>query len=165
MGVPERMTNWTAWAYGHPRKGIVQQLASKVSGARPARKVAVATGVRTFEKMLIRKAIFATGWDGSIVLEADTSGGWKLLSDLPHAPLVATPRNPVARTTGPGKVNLNTASADQLDTLPMIGLKRAKQIVAFREARGPFVAIDDLLNVPGMGNGTLKAVRHLIDVK
>ena len=76
MGVPDRTTNWTAWAYGHPRKVIVQQLLGKVSGTRPARNVAVATGVRTFEQISVNKAIFATGWDGTIVLEADTAGGW-----------------------------------------------------------------------------------------
>lgn len=130
MGVPDRMTAWTAWAYGHPRKVIVQQLLGKVSGTRPARRVPVATGVRTFEQISVSKAIYATGWDGTIVLEADRAGGWSLVSDQPHAPLVATPRNPVAQPPGPRKINVNSASADELDTLPMIGLNRAKQIIA-----------------------------------
>ena len=165
MGVPDRMTNWTAWAYGHPRKAIVQQLVGHVNGTRPARRVSVATGVRTFEQISVRKAIFATGWDGTIVLEADTAGGWRLVSDQPHVPLVATPRHPVAQPLGPRRVNLNAASADELDTLPMIGLKRARQIVAFRQANGPFGAVDDLKNVPGIGNGTMKAIRHLIEIR
>ena len=87
------------------------------------------------------------------------------MSDQPHEPLVATPRNPVAQPPGPRKVNLNAASADELDTLPMIGLKRAKQIIAFREANGPFGAIDDLKNVLGIGAGTVKAIRHLVEVR
>jgi hypothetical protein len=69
MGVPERATNWTAWAYGHPRKAIVQQLLAKVSEPRTSRRVSVATGTRTFEQISVGKAIFATGWDGTIVLE------------------------------------------------------------------------------------------------
>lgn len=165
MGVPDRMTSWTAWAYGHPRKVIVQQLLGKVSEARPARKVSVATGVRTFEQMSVSKAIFATGWDGTIVLEADSSGGWSLVSDQPQAPLVATPRNPIAQPPGPRIINVNVASADELDALPMIGLKRAKQIVAFRDANGPFGTVDELKNVQGIGDGTMKAIRHLIGVR
>ena len=165
MGVPERATNWTAWAYGHPRKAIVQQLLGKVSEPRASRRVSVATGTRTFEQISVGKAIFATGWDGTIVLEADTAGGWRLVSDQPQTPLIATPRNPVAQPTGPAKVNVNTASADQLDTLPMIGLKRARQIVAFREANGPFGTIDEVRNVPGIGDGTMKAIRPLIEVR
>jgi len=165
MGVPERTTNWTAWAYGHPRKPIVQQLLGKVSERRTPRRVSVATGTRTFEKISVGKAIFATGWDGTIVLEADTTGVWRLVSDQPQAPPIATPRNPVAQPSGPVKVNVNAASADQLDTLPMIGLKRAKQIVAFREANGPFGTIDEVANVPGIGSGTMKAIRPLIDIR
>ena len=87
------------------------------------------------------------------------------MSDQPHVPPVATPRNPVAQPPGPRKVNLNAASADELDTLPMIGLKRAKQIIAFRQANGPFGAVDDLKNVQGIGDGTMKASRHLIEVR
>jgi competence protein ComEA len=87
------------------------------------------------------------------------------VSDQPHAPLVATPRNPVAQPPGPRKVNLNVASADELDALPMIGLNRANQIIAFRQANGPFGAVDDLKNVPGIGDGTMKAVRHLLEVR
>jgi competence protein ComEA len=52
-----------------------------------------------------------------------------------------------------------------LDTLPMIGLKRARQIVAFREANGPFGTIDEVRNVPGIGDGTMKAIRPLIEIR
>lgn len=165
MGPADRMTSWTAWAYGHPRKTIVQQILSRVSETRPSRNVLVATGTRAFEQLTVNKAVFATGWDGTIVLEADLQGRWRLVSDQPPAPMIATPRFPVAQPPGPRKVNLNTASADELDTLPMIGLKRAKDIVAYRREVGQFSEVDDLLRVPGIGRGTMKVIRRLVEVR
>lgn len=162
MGSPSRMTTWTAWAYGHPRKPIVQLLASKVSEGRAAATVDVASGVRSFERLAMRKAVYATGWDGALVFEADLDGRWSLVSDQPDAPPVATPRHPVAQPAGPRKVNVNTATADELDTLPMIGLKRARAIVKHRQAHGPFSQAADLLQVEGIGQGTVKAIRRLI---
>lgn len=164
MGVPERTTMWTAWAYGHPRKPIVQQLLKHVSTPRPARQVEVATGVKSFEKLWVKKAVYATGWDGTVVIEATETGDWSLVSDQPDMPPMSTPRHPVAQPSAPPKVNVNTASADELDTLPMIGLKRAKSIVKYREETGAFTSIDDLANVPGMGKGTLKTIRPLVTV-
>ena len=165
MGPADRMSNWTAWQYGHPRKTIVQQLVGVVSESRPSRSVMVATGQKTFESLSLRKAVYATGWDGTIVLEANAQGQWQFVSDQSPAPLVATPRFPVAQPPGPRKVNLNTASVDELDTLPMIGLNRAKEIEAYRRTVGPFTVVDDLLKVPGIGKGTLKAVRRLVEVR
>ena len=165
MGSPERMTSWTAWAYGHPRKAIVQQLLGKVSESRPPRRVLVASRVKTFEYLTVRKAVYATGWDGTIVLEANAQGSWGLVSKQSVAPPVATPRFPVAQPLGPSKVNLNTATADELDTLPMIGMKRALQIVQFRRDGGRFDEVDDLLKVQGIGKGTLKAIRRLVEVR
>jgi competence protein ComEA len=46
--------------------------------------------------------------------------------------------------------------------LPLIGLSRARKIVAFRNANGPFRSVEELLNVPGIGMGTVKAVRPLV---
>ena len=163
MGDPDRKTSWTAWAYGHPRKSIVQQLNSHVAERRPARKVSVATGVHAFQTISINKAIYATGWDGTVVMEATADGDWKRIRD--PSPTVASPRNTSAQPQGPRKVDLNSASADELDALPMIGLDRAKRIVAYRAANGRFESIDDLTKVQGIGPGTMKEVRPLIEAR
>lgn len=49
------------------------------------------------------------------------------------------------------KVNLNTATADQLKTLPGIGPALAARILEFREKNGPFKKPEDLMNVRGIG--------------
>jgi len=50
------------------------------------------------------------------------------------------------------KVNLNTAGAAELETLPGIGPSYARRIVEYREKNGPFKRVEDLLNVQGIGD-------------
>ena len=63
-----------------------------------------------------------------------------------------------------GKVNLNTADAAQLDTLPRIGPALAERIIAWREENGGFTSIEDLLAVPGIGDKMLGSLRDLVRV-
>ncbi len=55
-------------------------------------------------------------------------------------------------------IPLNTATAEELDTLPGIGPKTAQAIVEFREQNGKFSKPDDLLQVPGIGPRKLAAL-------
>jgi competence protein ComEA len=48
-------------------------------------------------------------------------------------------------------VNLNTASATDLESLPGIGAKTAERILEYRQKNGPFKKIEDLMNVKGIG--------------
>lgn len=66
-------------------------------------------------------------------------------------------------TTG-GKVNLNTADASALDTLPRVGPAMAERIIAWREANGAFTSVDDLLGVSGIGQKTFEGLRELVSV-
>lgn len=63
-----------------------------------------------------------------------------------------------------GKVNLNTADAAQLQTISGIGEAKARKIIAYREANGRFMSVDDLLNVSGIGEKTLASMRDQICV-
>jgi len=62
-------------------------------------------------------------------------------------------------------VNLNTASAAELDRLPGIGPSLAKEIIAYRESHGAFAAVEDLLLVPGIGPAKLASLRDLVCVQ
>ena len=53
----------------------------------------------------------------------------------------------------PGKVNLNTADAAQLEALDGIGPTLAQRIVAYREEHGPFADIESIMDVNGIGEG------------
>ena len=54
-----------------------------------------------------------------------------------------------------GKININTASSEQLQTLSGIGPSMAARIIQYREENGKFATIDDLTNVSGIGEKTL----------
>jgi competence protein ComEA len=61
-------------------------------------------------------------------------------------------------------ININTATAEQLDQLPDIGPVLAQRIIAYRNEFGPFSSIEDLLNVNGIGEKTLAKIREYITV-
>jgi competence protein ComEA len=63
-----------------------------------------------------------------------------------------------------GPLDLNTATIDQLDELPGIGPATAQAIVDERERRGGFGAVDDLLDVRGIGPAKLEQLRDLVTV-
>ncbi len=76
---------------------------------------------------------------------------------------------PAADTTRParrvpGPIDLNTASARDLMTLPRIGPAMAGRILEHRTANGPFRYVDDLLLVRGIGEKTLERLRPLVRV-
>lgn len=64
-----------------------------------------------------------------------------------------------------GKLNLNTATMDQLMMLPGVGASKAERIVAWRGKHGPFKRTADLRKVKGFGYKTLKKLEPNLDVK
>ncbi|TAK63218.1 helix-hairpin-helix domain-containing protein [Methylobacter sp.] len=58
-------------------------------------------------------------------------------------------------------VNINTADAKTIgDALTGIGLKKAEAIVKYREEKGPFKTVEDLVNVSGIGAKTVEKIKH-----
>jgi len=153
MGASECHRLWTAWEHGHPRKVTFDLLVSNTQGTRTAKQVLVATGQHAFVEKTLRKAIYVTGWDGTVVLEA-TAGNWRILEGG---------QNPIDIGADlSSRLNINMATVEQLTKLPMIGEKRAEKIVQFRRANGPFTTVGDLANIPGIGGGTVKMLRDLV---
>lgn len=69
----------------------------------------------------------------------------------PGPPAASGPAGPVGSTL----VNINTASATELETLPEVGPVTAQAIITWREQHGGFTAIEELLEVDGIGDATL----------
>jgi competence protein ComEA len=73
---------------------------------------------------------------------------------------------PAAGAAGPGPtgpIDLNTATVEQLDTLPGVGEVTAGRIVAYRTAH-PFTTVDELLEVPGIGQRRFDQLKDLVTV-
>lgn len=101
------------------------------------------------------------------------TGGFFIGRNINHAPIqlstvpspsadASTPSDPSA--TSSQKIDINTATAAQLQTLPGIGATLAQRIVDYRQENGPFSGIADLINVPGIGEGRLKTILDYICV-
>ena len=63
-----------------------------------------------------------------------------------------------------GRVRINTADVASLEVLPGVGPVLAERIVSYRDIHGPFSAIEDLLDVPGIGESKLAAMREAVIV-
>jgi len=150
MGPDTRQETFSAWGYGHPRKTTVDRLQRFVSTPRKEVTVDVATGQHQFQPQVIRKAIYGTGWDGTVVLQADANGGWRVVAPT----LVASA----------DRIDINTARVEDLVGLPMIGETRAQAIVDHRNQHGPFTSVDKLLEVKGFGPATLTGIRNRVTV-
>lgn len=73
-------------------------------------------------------------------------------------------QNTAKQKTVADKINLNTASAAELDTLPGIGTAYAGRIIEYRNANGGFKSIEEIKNVKGIGDKTFEKLKELISV-
>jgi competence protein ComEA len=64
----------------------------------------------------------------------------------------------------PGPIDLNRATADELEQLPGVGPATAAAIIDDRERNGPYATVDDLDRVPGIGPAKLEGIRDLVTV-
>jgi competence protein ComEA len=71
-------------------------------------------------------------------------------------------------STTPGaanRININTAGVSELEALPRVGPALAQRIVDYRSAHGPFRAIEDIMQVSGIGPATFAQIKDLITIK
>lgn len=85
------------------------------------------------------------------------------------APASAAPRRAPTRAAAPADakaapVDINTATASDLESVPGIGPALARRIVGFREKNGAFASVDDLLKVQGIGEKSLAKLRPHVTV-
>lgn len=121
-----------------------------------------------------QEAILAAG---GYLLEADQSAvnlaaflrdGEKILIPFIPTPLpekaeeIPTPALPTPSVEKP--LNINTATAEELDLLPGIGPSKASAIIAYRNKHGDFKRIEDLLNVSGIGPSIFDQIKDRITV-
>jgi competence protein ComEA len=123
--------------YELPRGSIVEDAIQAAGGAAPGAdtdRVNLAAELVGGERILVPVVVNAQAGDGRAAPASD------------------------------GLLNLNSATADELETLPGIGPGLAQSIVEYREGHGPFAAVEDLLLVPGIGPSRLTQIRELVTV-
>ena len=98
-------------------------------------------------------------------------GTWTTAKTANAAPLAASlppPTEPpapfVSKRSLTGKINLNTATEEQLRLLPTVGPAKAERIVAWRKKNGGFKRIADLRRVKGFGYKTFKKLEAFLDI-
>jgi competence protein ComEA len=110
---------------------------------------------------------------GRINLAAALSDGQQVYVLRLGEPAPVSPAGPAAGAdggsddtgaAGTAPVDINAASAAQLEELPGVGPATAAAIIAHREQNGPFASVDDLLDVRGIGEAKLDALRDLATV-
>ena len=120
--------------------------------------------IKNFERLSL--AIIAILFVGIMV-------GVFIGTQVKHSPITLSPyRQELTESTANtqdahisgGKLNINIATASELSMLPGIGESYAQRIIAYREEHGPFITIDDLTKVSGIGQKRLEAISDYITV-
>ena len=77
---------------------------------------------------------------------------------------VSEPQTASPEKDSPARLNINSASAEELETLPGIGPVLAEEIVDYREKNGYFESVEEIINVSGIGKAKFKAISEDITV-
>ncbi|HHZ16720.1 MAG TPA: helix-hairpin-helix domain-containing protein [Clostridia bacterium] len=126
------------------KKSTKQRAAGHTSGQTSAQNTALSSASG-------QGAISSTSADGfGQVTPADQIG---LIESNPQAP------------STPGEININTASQAELESLHGIGPALAQRIIAYRQKKGSFSTVEELLEVSGIGPATLAKFREQVTVE
>lgn len=112
---------------------------------------------KTDDKILSRRFIIITGIFLSVCLIV------YVVSDIKDCTSFVKP-TPIIKETSAELININTASAEELMQLDGIGPVTAGKIIEYRETYGYFISVNELLEINGIGEGTLKRIKERLTV-
>ena len=106
---------------------------------------------------------------GGLTGEADISSINRAEQLKNHQSIIIPNKNSVVISEGngqnkEGKININTASESELDSLPGIGKSRAESIIKYREEKGGFKSIEEIKNINGIGDAAFEKLKEKITI-
>lgn len=163
--------------FGVIRRTPVSTVTASIATKAPAS--AEPSGIEVHVAGWVNQPGVVTVTEGSIVADAIVSAGGLRPGANAEAINLAAPVGPgdqivvpgpdgggdglgVATGTGDGQLSLNQATESELETLPGVGPVLARRIVDFRETHGRYETVEDLLEVPGIGEAKLASLRDLV---
>lgn len=129
--------------------------------------VTVKEGARTADAVKACGGLLPTADGEKVNMAQVLKDGQQVRVPEKQAGSPATPANTgkassASKTKADGPININTASAEELDALPGIGPAMAKRIIEYRETEGAFTAIEDIKKVKGIGEAKFEKMKDKI---
>jgi competence protein ComEA len=142
-----------------PNAGEPGTVTVHVSGAvrRPG-LVEVPAGARIADAVAAAGGLVPGAGAGLVNLAAPVADGMQVIVPVEGADGTG------GGTPASGPVRINLADAAALEALPGVGPVLAERIAAYRDEHGPFTTVEDLLDVPGIGEAKLEAMRDMVAV-
>ncbi|MDX9719134.1 MAG: helix-hairpin-helix domain-containing protein [Myxococcota bacterium] len=124
-------------------------------------------GEETLERLHARKVdVYRTDLSGTLEVISDGKSVEILETGSKNTAAKGSPQDdPEEESASGAKININTASSSELQKLPGIGKKKADDIVAYREANGPFSSVDELSKVKGISAKTVDKFRAQVTLE
>ncbi len=113
-------------------------------------------GDRILDALALAGGSLPTADLSGLNLAEPVKDGQKII--VPAKLTVVVPSNPAAGA----RINLNTADEKALDALPGIGATTAKQIIDYRRSNGPFIKIEQIMEIPRFGKSKFERIKGMI---
>lgn len=120
--------------------------------------------MKTSQKLLVALTLVFTGFILGLFAGRSLNRTPVQIRSLPAATVAATEGAKEATPEEPSVININTATAEQLQRLPGIGTVIAQRIIDYRSEYGAFESIGELMNVSGIGEKKLEAIWDLVTI-